>query len=65
MDVVFIQMRSDYNLEPIAPHLLCQLDTDLMCQLRFHFAYLEALITVPRDIVIVLAVLLLGQDHLL
>ena len=65
MDVVFIQMRGDHNLEPIAPHFLCQLNTDLMSQLRFHFAYLEALIAVPCDIVIVLTVLLFGQDHLL
>ena len=65
MDMIFIQMRSDYDLETIAPHLLCQLNADLMGHLWFHFAYLKALVAVPCDIVIVLAVLLLGQNHLL
>ena len=36
-----------------------------MSQIRRHLAYLEALIPVPRNILVILSVLPLGEDHLL
>ena len=57
-------MSGDDDLKPVAPHLLCQLYADLMAPLRGDFSWLEALIAMPCDIFILLAVPLLGQDHL-
>ena len=65
MQMVFVQVGGDNDLEPVAPHLLCQLHADLMAPLWGDLPRLEALIAVPGDIVILLAVPLLGQDHLL
>ena len=57
-------MRGDNDLKFIAPHLLCQLHTDLMAPLRGDFTRLETLIAVPCDILVLFAISLLGQDHL-
>ena len=65
VQMVFVQMRGDDDLEPIAPQMLRRLHADLMAKLRCDLAGLEALITVPGDITVGLVKLLLGQDHLL
>ena len=64
MQVAFIQVGGDDDLKPVAPHLLCQLYADLMAPLRGDFSWLETLIAMPGDIVVLFAVPLLGQDHL-
>ena len=64
MQMVFVQVGGDNDLEPVAPHLLCQLHTDLMAPLRGDFTRLETLIAMPCDILVLFAISLLGQDHL-
>ena len=64
MQVAFVQVAGDDNLEFISPHLLCQLHADLLAPFRGNFSRFEALIAVPGDIVVLLAVPLFGQDHL-
>ena len=65
MQVAFVQVCGDDNLKPVAPHLLCQLHADLVAPLRGNFSRFEALIAVPGDIVVLLAVPSFGQNHLL
>ena len=60
-----VQMGGDDDLEAIAPHFLCGLDANSVALLRRHLSRFEALVSVPCDIAVVLAELLLGQDHLL
>ena len=57
-------MGGDDDLKLLAPHLPCQLHADLMAPLRGDFSRLEALIAMPRNVLILFAVPLLGQDHL-
>ena len=59
-----VQMGGDDDLKTVAPHLLCQLHADLVGKLRRDLLRLEALIPVPSDIAIRLAVALLGEDPL-
>lgn len=56
--MVFIKVGSDDDLILISPHFLCQLQADLVRLFGCDFAGLEALITVPCDISVFLAVLL-------
>ena len=65
MQMPFVQMRSDDDLEPITPEVLRRLHADLMAELRCDLAGLEALIAMPGDVAIGLVKLLLGQNHLL
>ena len=58
-------MGGDDELKLLAPHLTSQLYTDLMAPLRGDFSRFEALVPMPGDVVVLLAVLLFGQDHLL
>ncbi len=64
MQMAFVQVGGDDDLKPVAPHFMGQLHADLMAPLWGDFSRFEALIAVPCDIVILLAVPLLGQDHL-
>ena len=64
VQVAFVQVGGDNDLEPVAPHLLCQFHADLMAPLRGDLPRLETLIAVPGDVVVLLAVPLFGQDHL-
>ena len=61
VQMVFIQMGGDDNLESVAPQFLCGLYTNLVAQLRCDFARFEALVSMPSDVAIVLAKLLLGE----
>ena len=63
--MVFIQVCGDDDLESVAPQFLGGLYTNLVAQLRCDLARLKALIPMPSDVPIVLAKLLLGEDHLL
>ena len=54
--MVFVQVGGDNDLEPVAPHLLCQLHTDLMAPLRGDFTRLETLIAMPCDILVLFAI---------
>ena len=63
--MILVQMGRDHDLKPVAPHLLCQLHADLMGDVWRDLSDFEALVSVPSDIIIVLPVLLLGQNHLL
>ena len=65
VQVAFVQVGGDDNLKFIAPHLLCQLHADLMAPLWGHLSWLEALVAVPSDALILFAVPPLGQDHLM
>ena len=65
VQVAFVQMGGDDELKLLAPHLTSQLYTDLMAPLRGDFSRFEALVPMPGDVVVLLAVLLFGQDHLL
>ena len=65
VQMVFIQMSGDDNLESVAPQFLCGLYTDLMAKLRCDLARFEALIPMPGDIAIIFSKLLFGEDHLL
>ena len=47
MQMTFIQMRGDDDLEPITPQVSCRFHADLMTQLRCDLAGLEALVAVP------------------
>lgn len=60
MQMVFIQMGGDDDLESVAPQLLGGLHTDSVAQLRCDLAWFEALISMPSDVAIVLSKLLLG-----
>ena len=64
VQVAFVQMGGDDDLELPAPHLFRQFHADLMAPLRGDFAGFEALVAVPRDVLVLLAVPLFGQDHL-
>ena len=64
VQMFLVQMGGDDDLEAVAPHLLCQLHADLVGKLRCDLLRLEALIPVPSDIAVRLAVTLLGEDHL-
>ena len=64
VQVAFVQVGGDNDLEPVTPHILCQLHADLMAPLRGDLPRFEALIAVPRDVLVLFAVPLLGQDHL-
>ena len=64
VQVAFIQVGGDDDLKPVAPHLLCQLHADLMAPLWGHLSRFETLIAMPRDVLVLLAIPLLGQDHL-
>ena len=64
VQMFLVQMGGDDDLKTVAPHLLCQLHADLVGKLRRDLLRLEALIPVPSDIAIRLAVALLGEDHL-
>ena len=64
VQVAFVQVGGDDDLKPVAPHLLCQLYADLMAPLRGDLTGLEALIAMPRNVLILFAIPLLGQDHL-
>ena len=64
VQVAFVQVGGDDDLELVAPHLLCQLHADFMAPLRGDFSRLEALIAMPGDVVVLFAVPLFGQDHL-
>ena len=64
VQMFLVQMGGDDDLEAVAPHLLCQLHADFVGKLRRDLLRLEALITVPSDIAVRLAVALLGEDHL-
>ena len=65
MYVVFIQMRGHDDLEALAPHFFCCLQTDLMGKVWGDFIRWEALIAMPGNIFILFPVLLLCEDHLL
>lgn len=58
-------MGGDDDLKAVAPHFLCQLYANLVGKLRCDLLRLEALVAVPSDISIRLAVAFLGEDHLL
>ena len=62
MQMAFIQMRGDDDLEPITPQVLRGLHADLMTQLRCDLAGLEALVAVPGNVSAGLVILLLGHD---
>ena len=64
VQVPFVQVGGDDDLKPVAPHFPGQFHADLMAPLRGHLTGLETLIAVPCDIFILLAIPLLGQDHL-
>ena len=57
-------MGGDDNLKPVTPHLTGQLHADLMAPLWGDLPRFEALIAVPRDVLVLFAVPLFGQDHL-
>ena len=65
VDMILVKVCRDHDLKPISPHFVCQLHTDLVGNVRRGLTDLEALIPVPRNILIVLSVLLFGQNHLL
>ena len=52
MQMPFVQMRSDDDLEPITPEVIRRLHADLMAELRCDLAGLEALIAMPGDVAI-------------
>ena len=60
MQMTFIQMRGDDDLEPITPQVSCRFHADLMAELRCDLAGLEALITMLGDITVGFGKLLLG-----
>ena len=64
VQMFLVQMGGDDDLEAVAPHLLRQLHPDLVGKLRRDLLRLEALIPVPSDIAVHLAITLLGEDHL-
>ena len=59
-----VQMGGDDDLKAVAPHLLCQLYANLVGKLRRDLLRLKALIAVPSDVAVRLAVAFLGEDHL-
>ena len=64
VQVAFIQVGGDDNLKSLAPHLPCQLYADLMAPLRGHLTGLETLIAMARNVLVLFAIPLLGQDHI-
>ena len=58
-------MGGDDDLEAVAPHLIGQFHADLVAPLRGDFSRPETLIAVPGDIVVLLAISLFRQNHLL
>ncbi len=65
MQVAFVQVGGDDDLESVAPHFMGQLHADLVAPLRGNFSRFEALIAMPGDIVVLFAIPLFCQDHLL
>ena len=64
VQMFFIQMSGDDDLEAVAPHFLCQLYTNLVGELRCDLLRFETLIPVPSDVAVRLSVTLLCEDHL-
>jgi len=64
VDMLLVEVGGDDDLKAVAPHLLCQLYANLVGKLRRDLLRLKALISVPGDIAVRLAVALLGEDHL-
>ena len=64
MQMASVQMSRHHDLEPVSPHFLCECNADGVALIRRDLAGFEALIPVPRNIVVVLAVFLFRQDHL-
>ena len=63
--MTLVQVGGNDDLKFIAPHLTGQFHADLMAPFRGDFPRLEALIAVPGDIVVLLAISLFRQNHLL
>ena len=55
-----VQMSCDNDLKPIPPHLPCQLHTQSVTLFRRDLSRLEALVAVPCNITVLLAVTLFG-----
>ena len=64
VQVAFILVDGDDKLKSLAPHLPCQLYADLMAPLRGHLTGLETLIAMARNVLVLFAIPLLGQDHI-
>ena len=65
MDLAGIRMSGNDNLKSVAPQLLCQLDTDLMCDVGRDLACFKGLIPVKADNTARLLPCLLGSAELL
>ena len=65
MQMLLVQMGGNNNLKPIPPHLPCQFHPQSVALFRRNFSRLEALVAVPRNITVLLAVTLFGENHLL
>ena len=65
VQMLLVQMGGDNDLKPISPHLPCQLHPQSVTLFRRDFSGLEALVAVPRNITVLLAVTLFGENHLL
>lgn len=57
--MIFVKVGGNDNLIFISPHFLCGLQTDFVCLFGCDFVRLKALITVPSDISVLFAILLL------
>ena len=62
--MLLVEVGGDDDLKAVAPHFLCQLHADFVGKLRCDLLRLEALVAVPSNISIRLAVAFLGEDHL-
>ena len=62
--MLLVEVGGDDDLKAVTPHLLCQLHANLVGKLRRDLLRLEALVAVPGDIAVRVAVALLGEDHL-
>ena len=65
VDLAGIRMSGNDNLKSVAPQLLCQLDTDLMCDVGRDLACFKGLIPVKADNTARLLPCLLGGAELL
>ena len=65
VDLAGIRMSGNDNLKAVAPQLLCQLDTDLMCDVGRDLACFKGLIPVKADNAARLLPCLLGGAELL
>ena len=64
VQMFLVEVGGDDDLKAVAPHLLCQLYANLVGKLRRDLLRLKALIAVPSDVAVRLAVAFLGEDHL-